>query len=253
MPDHDFSQRTHAPTPKRQQQAREKGQIPRSRDLNTVLITFSGAIALLFTMKSIYQTFATAMKDSFVAIATQNSDFSKVIILFKQLGFKMVGALLPMFIVLLVISVIGPIVLGGWQFNLSLLKPKFERMSPSKGLKRMFALRSIVDLIKSLLKFSVIIGCAAALVWTKFDDLLTIGMLPTTLAITQGLDILGFALIVLSASLIIFAALDVPYQLWDHNRKMRMSFQEIKDEIKETEGSPEVKSRLKKQHHHGEH
>ena len=153
--------------------------------------------------------------------------------------------LLPLFIVLLLAALIGPIALGGWVLSGKSLQPKFSRIDPLAGLKRMFSARALMELLKATAKFLLVSLLAVVILYALTPEILAIGKQETQLGMIQALWLVGWAVLGMSAATIIIAALDIPFQLWDHMRKLKMTRQEVKDEHKSTEGKPEVKSRIR--------
>jgi flagellar biosynthetic protein FlhB len=152
---------------------------------------------------------------------------------------------MPLFGVLLVASIVGPIALGGWLFSGKAMAPKLSRMDPLAGLKRMFSVKALVELGKALGKVLVILGATIILLLMLQQPMFRLSDESTNAAIIHSLQLSGFAAIVLAAITAIIAAVDVPFQIWDHNKKLKMSRQELKDEMKDTEGKPEVKGRIR--------
>ena len=147
---------------------------------------------------------------------------------------------------MVVAAIIAPLALGGWVFSWEALTPKLEKLDPIKGIPRLFALRGLIELIKALLKFLLIFAVAVLLSKHFLNELVGLGAEPLEQSISHALNIIGNCFLVLSASLILIVMFDVPYQLWDHSKKLKMTLQEIKDEMKESEGSPEVKARQRR-------
>ena len=142
-------------------------------------------------------------------------------------------------------AIIAPLALGGWSFSGQAMMPQFSRMNPIEGVKRMFALRSLIELAKAMAKFGVVAIVAALVLWKDAPTLMALGREPLQQAIGHAVQISGKALLLISAGLLIIAGIDVPYQLWQYAKQMRMSREEIREEYKESEGSPEVKGRIR--------
>src|SRR5690606_7580000 len=131
------------------------------------------------------------------------------------------------------------------SFSAKLLAPKGERLNPLAGLKRMFSIKALVELLKALAKFLVVLVMALVVLNMRTDDLLALGNQTLPSAIAQSAWILGTSLVLLACALILIAAVDVPFQIWDNKKKTRMTKQEVRDEYKDSEGKPEVKSRVR--------
>lgn len=135
--------------------------------------------------------------------------------------------------------------LGGWSFNVSALAPKPEKLNPVTGLGRVFGPQGLMEFAKALAKFVVVASGAAVLLGVFADDLLRIAFQSLQQALQQTVSVIGWGFLSLSALLMLIAMVDVPFQLWQHRRQLRMTRQEVKDDLKETEGRPEVKSRVR--------
>ena len=238
-------ERTEEPTGKRLQESRDKGQVARSRELNTLAVVMVAAVGLLTLGPAMVQKLMNIMSFNFsVEREALYSNDSMGLHLFASVG-EGLQVLGPLFFLLLVASIVGPVLLGGWLFSTKSLAPKFERMNPLAGLKRMFSLKALVELLKALGKFLVVLGAALLVLHLRTEDLLSMGQESLQSAIVHCAWVLASSLIILSESLILIAAVDVPFQLWDHKQKLRMTKQEVKDEFKDSEGKPEVKGRIR--------
>jgi hypothetical protein len=154
-------------------------------------------------------------------------------------------ALLPVFGALIVLVLLASVVLGGWNFSGQALVPDFMRLSPLAGLKRLFGLRGASELGKALLKLLVVGGVCAAIVSWLFADVLALGRMTPRAAVGRGAGLLSWAFVWLCASLALVAAVDVPLQLFQFKRSLRMTRQELRDESKELDGRPETKQRIR--------
>jgi flagellar biosynthetic protein FlhB len=154
-------------------------------------------------------------------------------------------AVVPVLAVTMVAALGAPMSLGGWSFSTSAMAPKFERLDPVAGIGRLFQLRAWVELGKALAKFGVVALVATIVLWMNLDALLGLGGEPIERAIGHAMSITGQALIALTGALILIAAIDVPFQLWQYNQDMKMTREEVRQEAKEAEGSPEMKGRIR--------
>ncbi|MBT8145039.1 MAG: flagellar biosynthesis protein FlhB [Gammaproteobacteria bacterium] len=245
MADEQFQEKTERATPKRLKEAREKGQVPRSRELNTAAVMIA-ASASLFVLGS-------GMSRDLVTILQNGLTFDRATIfdttsLANNLGDSIVAGILtitPFLAVCAVVALGAPTLLGGWSFSVKAMAFKGEKLNPIAGLKRLFALRAVVELLKALGKF-LVVGAAAVFVLQRLaGDFLMLSTEPVRPALQHTAWLCAFALVVMSSVLVLIAAIDVPFQLWDHAKKLRMTRQEVRDEHKETEGQPEVKSRIR--------
>lgn len=237
--------RTEEATPKRREDARKKGDVPRSRELTMTGVTLTGAAALLFMTEPMAEWVLGGFTGSFTI--ERQSIFDPAFMT-EALGAGIANAmrgLLPLAVVLIVAAVASATALGGWSFSMKAAAFKAERMSPLKGIKRIFSANSLNELLKAVAKFALVAASAILWLWLSIDELLALGHLPVKTAILSAIHICGMSLLFVSASLILIAAADVPFQIWNYSKKLRMTRQEVKDEFKETEGRPEVKARIR--------
>jgi flagellar biosynthetic protein FlhB len=241
-------EKTERATQKRINDAHAAGQIPRSRDLNSFILLMTTAIGFLFFGKMIARELTQFLHDAFVLKRSQLFDSQYLIDILTTFILKTLFMLLPLLVLFLVAVFIGPLILGRGKLVLISLGFQMERMNPIKGLKRMFALQSLVEFIKTMLKFILIGSIAAMILWYQFPILLYLAHQDSIAsAIPQSMWVLQWSFIVISSTLILLVILDIPYQLWDFFRHLRMSKRELRDEYKETETRPEVKARMRRQ------
>ncbi|MCC5857872.1 MAG: flagellar biosynthesis protein FlhB [Ectothiorhodospiraceae bacterium] len=238
-------EKTEQPTPKRLQDAKEKGQVPRSRELNTTVIMVLGAAGLLlfggYMLGQIFHVFDlafTAHRDDFFDPGAPTRYFRMAI----GMG---LAAVAPFALLMLLAALITPATLGGWTFSGKAMQPKLSKMNPVKGLGRMFGPKAAIELVKALAKVTVVGGVSAILVYTLQDDIRQLAREPLETGLLHGAELFFWAFFALASALILVALVDIPYQLWDHNKKLKMTRQEVKDEMKQTEGKPEVKSKVR--------
>lgn len=245
MSEDSAQEKTEEATPRRKEKAREDGQIPRSKELTTSAVLILGTLGLWM--------FGGWMAESMLRVLRFNFDVSREVIfdpqkMFAQLASSFYDALLslvPLFGVLMLAALLAPIALGGWMFSSKSLAPKLNRMDPIAGLKRMFSVKSLVELAKAIAKVVLVVGVAFATLSMFQDNLLNLGRQALEGAMGDALSLALWSAILISASTIVIAVVDIPFQIWDYSKKMKMSMQEIKDEMKETEGKPEVKGRMR--------
>ena len=233
------------PTSKRLEESRKKGQIARSRELNTVVVTMAGIAGLLIYGADFGQALLELMRGNFALSRAVLLDDRSMALYLLASGKMVLEALLPLLVILLLAAILGPIALGGWLFSLETMAPKASRMDPAAGLKRMFSTHALVELLKALAKFTVILLVALAVLSADQDDLLAMANEPLEAAIIHSAEVVGWSMLWMACGLILIAAVDVPFQLWDHKQKLMMTKQEVRDEYKDSEGKPEVKSRIR--------
>ncbi|WP_192981776.1 flagellar biosynthesis protein FlhB [Pseudomonas sp. EggHat1] len=233
------------PTGKRLEESRKKGQIARSKELNTLAVTLTGTVALIIFGAYMGNVLMDIMRGNFSLPRDVLMNEGSMAQYLLASGKQALLATQPFLLALLIASIAGPIALGGWLFSAEALQPKASRMNPLAGLKRMFSVQALAELFKALAKFLVILAVALVVLSADQDDLLAIANEPVEPAILHSLNVVGWSAFWLSCGLILIAAVDVPFQLWSHKQKLMMTKQEVRDEYKDTEGKPEVKGRIR--------
>ncbi|MBX9754412.1 MAG: flagellar biosynthesis protein FlhB [Pseudomonadaceae bacterium] len=233
------------PTGKRLEESRKKGQVARSRELNTVAVTLSGIGGLLVYGADFGHMLLTMMQKNFDLPREVLLDDGSMALFLLLSGKMVLEAMLPLLLILVIASLVGPIALGGWLFSAESMAPQLSRMSPLAGLKRMFSTHALVELLKALGKFTVIVLVALAVLRSYQKDLQAIAYEPLPSAIIHSVNIVGWSMLWMACGLILIAVVDIPFQIWDNRQKLMMTKQEVRDEYKDSEGKPEVKSRIR--------
>lgn len=247
MSEHDNSEeKTEQPSPKRLREAREKGQVARSKDFNTTFALLFTAIAFLIFGKQLSHQLALMMRHSFEfdtqVIVTPVVSLERLFFL-TQMAFL---AIVPLLLVIFLLSFIAPLLMGGWVFSGQVVRPKFSRLNVLQGFKRMVSLKNFVEMIKSFFKFLVVAVVAVIVLKSQVPQLLALVHAPIETAVSSGAFIVVRSFLWVSSSLLLIAAIDVPFQLYEHHKSMRMTKQELRDEYKEIEGKPEVKNAIRR-------
>lgn len=241
----DSNERTEQPTERRKKESRKKGQVPRSRELNTMLSLLFGAIGLLVLGGTMATELTALIADSFSFGRSVAFDKEMIPVHFMGTVMSALMILTPFFLVMVVGSFVGPLAMGGWSFSPSAMAFKLEKLSPLKGIKRVFSAKGLLELFKALFKFLLLITATIILFDIYLEQILNLGNESPEQAFSDATELLLWSLLVLSFTMICIVVFDVPFELWNHNRQLKMSRQEVKDEMKETEGRPEVKSRIR--------
>ena len=238
--------RTEAATPKRRQEARRKGQLPRSRELSTAAVVLAGLGGVMAWGRATAETGATLLRDGFSAVAPALDDPAQLPVLAARMVAQGFAPVLPILAITLLAALAAPMLVGGWNFSPGAAAPQLGRINPLAGLKRMFSVNSLAELFKAFLKFLLIGAIAAGVIWSDRERLLALSSLPTAQAIAGGLGMALDALLWMGGGLLLIAAIDVPWQLWQHAKQLRMTKQEVREEYKQSEGKPEVKARIRR-------
>ncbi len=239
-------EKTEQPTGKRLADAREKGQVPRSRELNTTVMLMAGASALLVFGGSLGEGLAKMMTEG---LTIQRNLIFDAEVLPHVLGQDLLSALvliLPFIAVTLAATFAPPMLIGGFSVSAEAMMPQFGRLNPIAGVKKLFSTNGLMELAKSLVKVVLVVGTSYLVIGHVFGDLMGIGNLSVQGAIARSFQIVGWSFFSISCCLILLAAVDVPYQLWHHKHQLRMTKKEVEEEAKNTEGNPEVKGRIRR-------
>ena len=241
----DGSEKSEEPTQKKLDDARDKGQIPRSKELTTLLITLSAGVFMLLYGGSMMQDFIDLMTKGLSLDRDIAFDTQKLFDLIIALTLKAIYLMLPFMLVMVLIALFSPILLGGWAFSAKALAPKASKLNPISGIKRMFSAKALLELLKAFAKFALVMTMATYFLYYTFAEVLALGIEPFKFAMAHSGSLIVEAFIFVSLSLLIVAAIDVPFQLWEHNKQLKMTKQEVKEEHKQQEGNPEVKGRIR--------
>lgn len=238
-------EKTEEPTAKRLKEAREKGDIARSKELGTTVLLLAAAAAAL--------VFGGVVADKMAGMMAYNLNVDRQAafdpaMMFVHLGHSLAESLyavLGFFAVVMVAAIAGPIALGGWNMSLKAMAPKFSRLDPLAGLKRMFSAKALLELFKALAKFLVVGSLSFLILISSKEMLFALGAQDIVPAMSAATELVIWAFLIMSSTMILIALVDVPFQIYDYTKKLKMTLQEVKDEMKNTEGKPEVKGRIR--------
>ncbi|MGE5492095.1 MAG: flagellar biosynthesis protein FlhB [Actinomycetota bacterium] len=236
-------ERTEQPTGRRLEQAREKGQVPHSRELGSFLVLIVAAAAF-WMMGGWFMERSMAIARKGLAIdAKFLAEPTQMLVRLNDLSIDALLAFAPLMAVLLLAAVLPPFLLNAWVFAPKM--PDLSRLNPMAGIGRMFSWNSLMELAKAAAKSALVGGVGAFLIWRERDDMLGLLAQPleSGLAHAGHLIVYSFLLLVLALALIVAA--DVPFQLWQHFNQLKMTKEEVKQEAKEMEGDPHVKGRIR--------
>ncbi|GIU09950.1 MULTISPECIES: flagellar biosynthesis protein FlhB [unclassified Shewanella] len=246
MSENDSSQeKTEEATSRKLQQAKDKGQVARSKDLGTSAVLIAASVGLLMTGPNIAQAMFNIMSKMYTLSRDEIFDTNQMMNVWGMVGSELAFPLLGFIVFLALIAFAGNIALGGISFSVSAFMPKASKMSPVAGFKRMFGVQAAVELAKGIAKFSVVAITAYLLLSVYLNDILLLSQEHLPGNIYHALDLIVWIFIWLCASTLLIVMIDVPFQIWNHSKQLKMTKQEVKDEYKDTEGKPEVKGRIR--------
>ncbi|WP_432697742.1 flagellar biosynthesis protein FlhB [Marinobacterium sp. YM272] len=238
-------EKTEEPTAKRLRDAREKGDVPRSKELTTTILLLAAVLAAFIFGAQVVRTMAGMMRSNFMLDQATIADPAQMIIHFVNSMTEGFLSLWGFFLLVLIAAVVGPIALGGWNFSGQALQPKGSRINPLSGIKRMFSLNALTELLKGMAKFLVVGAVAVGVLLWDRPEIASLAKQATSSAMEHALEILIWSFLLMSASMILISVVDVPFQMYSYKKKLKMTLQEVKDEMKNTEGKPEVKGRIR--------
>ncbi len=237
--------RTLEPSARRLEQARREGQVPRSRYLAHLLVLGGGVAALIGLAAPLIASVGAVMARGLTFDATTLADPSRLATRLVDLSLAGLVAVAPVLAILLVAAALAPLAIGGWMFAPQLAAPKFERIDPGKGLGRLLSLQALAELLKVLIVTALLAVAGFWFVMSHAEELAGLAhqALPNALANFGALAATALAL--LAATLAVAAAIDVPFQIFQHRRRLRMTPDEARREQKETDGDPQLKARIR--------
>lgn len=238
-------EKTESASPRRLEQAREEGDIPRSRELATCTILVATGASFWFMGGNMIREIDRLLVSSLHFERERAFDFN---VLYEHIVFslgELLMAMAPMALFLMVVALVSPMFIGGWMFSTKALMPNFGRMNPMSGLGNMVSSRSAVELGKAIVKAVVVGAIAWAVAKSQIDAVLMLGVEPVTTGGAHLGEILLTSFITIASGLVLIAAVDVPYQMWHYANKLKMTREEVRQESKESDGNPEIKGKMR--------
>lgn len=238
-------EKTEQPSERRLEQAREEGQIARSRELTTFAMMLAGGAGIWLMGSYLTSSMIKLLRDGL----TLNADmaFKPELLLprLHDLSVEVLLAFLPLLLLLTAVALFAPMLLDGWVFSTKAFQPKFSRLNPASGIGRMFSTHSLIELLKAIAKALLIGGIGAWVVWKNRDMVLLLSTEAPNTAVVHLANLMWGGFLAIIGGLALIALIDVPFQLYEHNKKLKMTKEEVRKEAKETEGDPHVKGRIR--------
>ncbi len=245
MSDQDKSQKTEEPTSKRLSEAHEKGQVAKSQEVSNWFVLSAAALVVSIFAESFARRLMTSVTPLLVSPHEISIDAEMLVQLLAHLGETVGLMLLPPMVLLAAAAIAGHVIQHRPMMALAKLKPTLSKISPAKGLKRMFSMQSVINLLKASVKIVLLGGVAIFVVWPDLQALPTMMTMPLDIVASRIMEIALLLSIGVVGALTALAMLDMIYQKWDFHQNQKMSRQEIKDETKQAEGDPQVKARIR--------
>ena len=234
-------EKTEAPTPKKLKDSAQKGDVLQSRDLGGAVVTFVGTVAIVIFGGTLYQALADMLTSALVFNRRDVEAFD-----IENRSFTLVSGLIPefmaLFVVLLIAAIATPALLGSLGFRWSAMKPKPSKLDPIKGLGRIFGTNGLMELGKSIMKVLLLGVVGGTILYLHLEDLAQMAAQDLNMAITSYTSLFLKLLVGITVSLMLIAMIDVPIQMFQRGKRLKMTKQEVKDEYKQTEGSPDTRA-----------
>ena len=247
MADDSDLEKTEPPSGKRIDKARGEGQVIRSKELGTFLLLATGLAGLWMSGGALYQSLTGILRHSMGFDPRVMQDTNVMMGGAANGVYHAALLMLPIFGALMVVSILGSIALGGLVFTSKPMTLDFTRFDIVSGFGRIFSLQTVVELVKAVGKAVLIGGAAAWVLWSHLDQMLVLVNASPTAAITKGMSMVALCTMLVVSSMVVIVIMDVPWQIWSYYKKLRMTKEEVKQEHKDSEGDPKIKSRIRQQ------
>lgn len=237
--------KTEEPTARRLEKAKEDGQVLRSQDMTIAAVTATVIAAMYLGGFWMGPRFVDTFTEALTIPANYAFEANLALNRLSILALDSFVTVTPVFVLAIIAAIGSATALGGFVFSAKAFAPKASKLNPIKGMSRIFGLKALVELTKSLLKFSLVAGIGGSYLYFNFDTIMSVGDMPIDRAIAQSVETVLLGALVATVALVLIALIDVPYQRYEFIKKLKMTKQEIKDEMKDIEGQPEVRQRIR--------
>ena len=245
MAEESDAERTEPASAKRLEQAREEGDVPRSREVATFTVLMAAGAGLWMTGEGLIHQLSNALVSGLTL--DQEQIFNADVLIRRVLSdlVQVLIACLPVGVAVMVVALASPMLVGGWLFSGKAFIPNFNKLNPVNGISNMFSSNSLVELLKSIAK-AIVVGFVTYLVVMKYKDaVIGLSMEPLKSGMAHTLNMLAASFLFIVGSLGLIAAIDGPYQMWHYANKLKMTRQELIQESKESDGNPQIKGKIR--------
>ncbi len=238
-------ERTEPASQRKLDQAREQGNVPRSRELATFAILLAGVGVVAFMGLYMLRGLEGVMRSGMRFDAADIAHAGMMVASLHQALIDGLLVLLPMAVAVVIAAVAANVLVSGWVFSTKAFQPDLAKLNPIKGIARMFSRQSLVELVKAVLKGALIAGVAGWMIWLHHDGILSLSSEPLDAAMAHFAQITLLTFLAAAGAYALIVVLDVPFQIWHHRHGLRMTKQELRQEAKEMEGDPQIKARVR--------
>lgn len=240
-------EKTEEATPRRLEKAREEGQVARSRELTTFMLLMVGVGSFWIAGAMIYDQLGLIMEQAFLFERRDAFEVMPMLVKVTDLVERSLFVMMPVFLLLALAALVSPALLGGWLVSAKALQPQLSKLNPLKGIKRVLGVQALVELAKAIAKSVLVGSVAVAFLMANRGRYMDLMDQPIQQALASTLEMAAMASGLMVLTLLVVILIDVPYQLWSHSKKLRMTKEEVKREHKESEGDPQIKARIRQQ------
>lgn len=238
-------EKTEPASGRRLEQAREEGQVPRSREIGAFLILLVSASAFWFVGPWMMQRTTAIVRRGLTLDERLLGNPQTMLLRFADLSLDALISFAPLFLALIAAALISPFLLGSWNFSLKVLNPDLGRLDPIKGLSRLISWSGLLELVKAVAKALLVGGVATWVLWSERNDIFALFGQSIEVGLSSAGYLINYSFLMIVIAMLLIVAIDVPFQLWQYHDKLKMSKQEVKQEGKEMEGNPEIKGRIR--------
>ena len=238
-------EKTEPASSRRLEQAREEGQVPRSREVGAFLILIVSASAFWFVGSWMLQRTIAIVRRGLILEEPLMRDPQFMVVRLADLSIDALLSFTPLLLALVLAALASPFFLGSWNFSVKALNPDMGRLDPIKGLGKLVSWNGVIELVKAVAKALLVGGVAIWVLWSERNDILAIFGQPVEVGLVSAGHLINYSFLVIVLTMLLIVAVDVPFQLWQYYDKLKMSKEEVKQEGKEMEGNPEIKGRIR--------
>ncbi|MCM8596226.1 flagellar biosynthesis protein FlhB [Accumulibacter sp.] len=238
-------ERTEAASARRLEQAREQGQVPRSREVGAFLVLITGAGVCALLGPSIVERLSALFRRALIVDSRLAGEPSLIVVRLFEVAVESLFIFAPLLAALLAAALLSPFLVGSWNFSPAALAADLGRLDPLKGLARLFSWTALAELVKAVAKAVLLGGVAAWVLWTERGDLLAMFGQSVAAGLANSGQLLSVTFLIIVSAMLLIVAVDVPFQIWQYHEQLKMSRQEVRQESRELEGNPEIKGRIR--------
>ncbi|MBA3024671.1 MAG: flagellar type III secretion system protein FlhB [Gammaproteobacteria bacterium] len=238
-------EKTELPSQRKLDKAREDGQVARSRELSTFMGLVAGGAGLWMMGEVLGQGMLRLLHNGLTLDRALAFNIELMVPRLHDLFMDILLTFVPFLVMLVLVALLSPLLMSGWLFSPKALQPKFGKLNPFSGIKRMFSAHSLIELVKALGKAILVGGIGAWVVWANRDEVMQLVSEPVVRAIPHLNNMIWWSYAAIMAGMVLIVVIDVPFQLYEHTKKLKMTKEEVRQEGKETEGNPQVKGRIR--------